>query len=151
MRATALALGLATLGAGCHHARTPARDAGSADDRVNVGYGTQEKGSLTGSVSSLSGEEMEQIQGASMERLLLGRIAGLQIIRIGGEPSLRIRGMAAGTPHVVIDGTTASTRDLFAMDPSAVSRIDVLKDAAAAVYGFRGASGVVLVTTKRRR
>jgi TonB-dependent SusC/RagA subfamily outer membrane receptor len=150
-RAAALALGVLMLGAGCQHSRAPTRDAPSTDEQVNVGYGTQEEKNLTGSVSSVSAEELEQIQGASMERLLIGRIAGLQIIRSGGEPSLRIRGMESGAPHVVIDGAAASARDLLAMVPGMVSRIDVLKDASAAVYGFRGANGVILVTTKRRR
>ena len=119
----------------------------AAEDPVRVGYGTQRQADVTGSVASLDRAEIDRIQGRDMERLLQGRIAGLLVLRRGGDVSLSIRG--GGTPHVVIDGAPASAADLLALPPETVQRIDVRKDGGAAVYGFRGGSGVIEVTLRR--
>jgi TonB-dependent starch-binding outer membrane protein SusC len=153
-RLLCLALGTLVAAVGCRHAQAPAANGPAAADEVNIGYGTRGSGNVTGAVSSLNVEGLEQSEVASMERLLRGRVAGLQVIRRpGGEVVLRIRGMTAASgsagPHVVIDGTASSARDLLGLSPEVVSRIDVLKDASAAVYGLRGANGVILVTTRR--
>lgn len=142
------------LAAGCRAAAAPLPPAVSPPDEVNIGYGSQKRQNVTGSVSSLTADELGKPRSATMERVLRGRIPGLQVVRQpGGEISLWIRGLGSPRertgPHVVIDGVNATTVDLLALDPQVVERIDVLKDAAAAVYGFRGANGVILVRTKR--
>lgn len=136
--------------AACHRARGAApEEPGTASEPVNVGYGTQPRGDVTGAVSSLTTKEIDRVQGQDMERLLEGRIPGLQVIRRGGDVALSIRG--GGTPHVVIDGAAVSVADLLALPPEVVQRIDVRKDGGAAVYGFRGAHGVIEVSTRRGR
>ena len=136
--------------AGCQGVR-PAVTAEPATARepVSVGYGTQPRGDLTGAVASMSAAEIDRVQGQTMERLLEGRIPGLLVIRRGRDVALSIRG--GGPPHVVIDGAGASVADLLALSPEAVQRLDVRKDGGAAVYGFRGAHGVIEVTTRRGR
>jgi TonB-dependent starch-binding outer membrane protein SusC len=155
-RLLCLALGTLVAAAGCRHVQAPAGNGPAAAEDVNIGYGTRGSGNVTGAVSSLNVEDMDQAEVASMERLLRGRVPGLQVIRRpGGEVVLRVRGMttASGSagPHVVIDGMASNARDLLGLPPEVVSRIDVLKDASAAVYGLRGANGVILVTTRRGR
>jgi hypothetical protein len=82
-----------------------------------------------------------------MEKLLVDRVPGLLVLRSGGEILLRIQGK--GEPHVVIDGKSSTTRDLLALSPEVVRRIDVRKDGGEGFYGFRAANGVILVTTRR--
>ena len=142
-----LLLPAALLCAGCVHSHSTAPESGSAQEQVNVGYGTQARGNVSGSISSLSPDDAEPIRFASMEKLLVGRVPGLQVLRRGGEILLRIRG--TGEPHVVIDGMASTTRDLLALSPEVVHRIDVRKDGGAGIYGFRAANGVILVTTRR--
>ena len=152
----ALVMGGLVLPAGCGRSAAPpvAPEPEDRADEVNVGYGSRARENVTGSVSSISGDELDRPRAATMERLLRGRIPGLQVIRLPNrELSLWVRGMGSKTgrpPHVVIDGAPYTVRDLLAMDPGVVERVDVLKDAGAAVYGLRGANGVILITTKRR-
>lgn len=134
---------------GCHGTRAGAEPPAAAADPVLVGYGTQPRGEVTGAVASVSAEEIDRVQGQTMERFLEGRIPGLMVVRRGRDVALSIRG--GGPPHVVIDGANAAVADLLALSPESVQRLDVRKDGGAAVYGFRGANGVIEVTTRRGR
>ncbi|MBQ8673522.1 MAG: TonB-dependent receptor [Bacteroides sp.] len=123
---------------------------------VGVGYGTMRKGDLTGSIASISADEMKQGVITSAEQLLQGKVAGLSVVQSSGAPeagaSIRLRGgtslSASNGPLIVVDGISGV--DMNSVQPSEIVSIDVLKDAsAAAVYGSRGANGVIIVTTKR--
>lgn len=126
------------------------------EEVVVVGYGTQKKVNLTGSVASVSGETLTERPTANVASLLQGQIPGLQVTQNTGQPgsegtSMQLRGMgtfsSAGTgPMVLVDGVAGS---LSALSPNEIESISVLKDAAsAAIYGARAANGVILVTTK---
>lgn len=143
----------------CGGSTAPPRGAPSADD-VDVGYGTQEREDMTGAVGSLTARELDHMRVATVEELLTDRIPGLQVSRLGnGELSIRIRGtrsfLGNNDPLIVVDGTPlggSAGRTLNMLAPQSIARIDVLKDAGAtAVYGARGANGVILITTKRGR
>ena len=144
-------------------------DALLLEDVVVVGYGTQRRESVTGSVSSVEVEEADIGLTSSPQELLQGRTAGVQVIRNNGEPgagsTVRIRGgtsiNASNDPLYVIDGVPidpsnvspggfgTARNPLNFINPNDIESINVLKDAAAtAIYGARGANGVVLVTTK---
>lgn len=123
---------------------------------IVVGYGTQKKVNVTGSVAFVSGAEINKRIVTSPASLLQGKLPGLTVVENSGEPgnegiSLRIRGSApfgAGTePLVVIDGMPGN---LTALNPNDIESISVLKDAASAsIYGSRAANGVIVVTTKK--
>ena len=126
------------------------------DEVVAVGYGTQKKVNLTGSVSSVSGEEMLKRPVTNPASMMQGQVPGLQVVQNSGEPgneeiTMRIRGMgtfssAGSDPLVLIDGVEGKLSDL---NPNNIESISVLKDAASAsIYGARAANGVILVTTK---
>lgn len=135
---------------------TLAEDSESLDEVVVVGYGSQRKINLTGSVSSVSPDVLLKRPTPNVSNMLQGRVAGLQITQGTGQPgsentSLSIRGQgsygASSAPMVMIDGVLGS---LASVAPEDVASISVLKDAAsAAIYGARAANGVILVTTKR--
>jgi len=119
------------------------------DEVVVVGYGTQKKINLTGSVSTVQTEELTETKAPNVTELLTGRAPGLFIKQNGGVPGsdvgeLSIRGYDA--PLVLVDGVEGSWNR---MDPNEIESISVLKDAAAAIYGARAGNGVVLITTKR--
>lgn len=119
---------------------------------VVVGYGTQKKATLTGSVSGVKGSEMLQTKNENPQNMLTGRIAGVRVWQKSAEPgtfnsSLDIRGL--GTPLIVIDGIPRSTEDFQRMNPNDIEDVSVLKDASAAIYGVRSGNGVVLITTKK--
>ncbi|SDJ78520.1 TonB-linked outer membrane protein, SusC/RagA family [Pedobacter sp. ok626] len=123
---------------------------------VVIGYGTQKKSSVTGSVAKLTNDNLNQIPVSRADQALAGKLAGVQIqttdATAGAAPVIKIRGAAsitAGTnPLIVIDGYPVPT-DLSAVDMNNVESIEVLKDAAsAAIYGSRGANGVILITSK---
>jgi iron complex outermembrane receptor protein len=125
---------------------------------VAVGYGTMRKTDLTGAISSVSAENFRQGVVSSNEQLLQGKVAGLTVIQGGGNPvsgaSMRLRGgtslSANNSPLIVIDGIPGV--DFNTIQPSEIVSIDVLKDAsAAAIYGSRGANGVIIVTTNREK
>lgn len=131
-------------------------DITTLDDIVVVGYGTQERQQITGSVSSVSSEEFVSGNVNSASELIQGKVPGLVISNPGGNPNqaatIRLRGVttfgANQEPLVVVDGIAGAS--LENIDPNDIASIDVLKDAsAAAIYGTRGASGVILVTTKQ--
>jgi len=128
------------------------------DEVVVLGYGQKtSRKELTGSVSSISGEELAKVPVQNVAQALQGRIAGLQVTTASGDPgetpSLVLRGGTSITqsnqPLYVVDGVP-QTDGLEFLDPTDIESIDVLKDAAAtAIYGARGANGVILVTTKQ--
>lgn len=131
-------------------------DMHALDEVVVVGYGTQKKVNLTGSVASISGDALTERPTANVASLLQGQVPGLQVTQNTGQPgsegtSMQLRGMgtfsSAGTePMVLVDGVAGS---LSALSPNEIESISVLKDAAsAAIYGARAANGVILVTTK---
>ena len=124
-------------------------DAIGIDEVVAIGYGTQKKVNLTGAVSSVKSEELVKVPAANVSELLSGRTPGLLTKQTTGVPgndatSLSIRGF--GSPLVLVDGIEMSFNRL---DPNDIESINVLKDAAAAIYGARAGNGVILVTTKR--
>jgi len=122
---------------------------------VVVGYGTQKKATLSGSVSGMSGKELLKSPAVNVTNSLAGAIPGLVVVGQSGEPgadysSLYIRGTNSlndNSPLIVVDGVPG--RSLERIDPSTIENISVLKDASAAIYGSQAANGVILVTTKR--
>ncbi|WP_207425258.1 TonB-dependent receptor [Pedobacter sp. SYSU D00535] len=137
-----------------------ASDSKALEEVVVVGYGTQKRANLTGSVATVSAETLTERPAPNAANLLQGRVPGLQVTQPSAEPgrdnpNLLIRGrgsFAGGTnnsPLVLIDGVTGSLNNL---SPDDIENVTVLKDAAsAAIYGARAANGVVLVTTKKGR
>ena len=126
------------------------------DEVVVVGFGTQKKINLTGSVATVDGETLVKRPVTNAASMLQGQVAGLRIVQNSGEPgneglSIRVRGQgtfsgAGSNPLVLIDGVDGNLSDL---DPNDIENISVLKDAASAsIYGSRAANGVILVTTK---
>ena len=132
-------------------------DSQALDEVVVVGYGTQKKGSVTGSVTSVDAKAIEDFPSANLSSALAGRLSGVYITQGTGKPgtsaSFSVR--AKGTPNnsdplYVIDGVVRDKMAFDALDASEVANISVLKDgASAAVYGARAANGVVLITTKK--
>ena len=126
----------------------------SSDEIVVVGYGTQKRSEITGSVSSISSEDIDDVPVLRAEQALQGRTAGVYVANQSGQPgeapTVRIRG--AGTtgnadPLYVVDGMPVSGIDY--LNPGSIESMEVLKDASsAAIYGARAANGVVLITTK---
>ncbi|TCO10692.1 SusC/RagA family TonB-linked outer membrane protein [Natronoflexus pectinivorans] len=124
-------------------------------DIVVVGYGTQRRESLTGSVASISSDRLERKPVSSIESALQGEMSGVSVVSSGGPgeaPSVRIRGIGSvnfsADPLYVIDGIPVGNLNNF--DVNDIESVSVLKDAAAsAIYGSRAANGVVLITTKR--
>ena len=134
-----------------------AEDAIGLDEVVVVGYGSQKKASVVGSISSTDGRDIQKAQATNLTQAIGGRIAGVVTKSGGGRPgddnaSVYIRGRAsynssANSPLVLVDGVE---RDFSQIDPEDIETFSVLKDASAtAVFGVRGANGVILVTTKR--
>ncbi len=124
------------------------------DQVVVVGYGTQKKADLTGSVSIVNADELKRVSHSNVSSMLEGKVAGVQITsdgQPGADPSVRIRGIGSfgsTAPLYVIDGVPMGTtiRDF---SPNDIETIQVLKDASAgAIYGSRAANGVVIITTK---
>ena len=129
-------------------------DISSLDEVVVIGYGTVRKRDLTGSVSSISSKDIVSAPVSNVAQALQGKLAGVNVISQDGRPdasiSIRVRGggsvSQSNDPLVLIDGIAGSLNDI----PSEqIESIDVLKDASStAIYGARGANGVILVTTK---
>ena len=125
------------------------------DEVVVIGYGQQRKVTLTGSVSNVGGKELLKSPAASLGNTLAGKLPGLQSVQYTGvpgadDPVIRIRGVGSfnsAEPLVLVDGVE---REFSQIDPNEVQDISILKDASAtAVFGVRGANGVILVTTRR--
>lgn len=126
------------------------------EEVVVTGYGTQKAKEVTGSITSIKAEDFNKGNITDPAQLLQGKVSGLTVARPGANPnkgfSIRLRGLstigASTEPLIVIDGVLGG--DLNSVDPQDIASIDVLKDgSAAAIYGTRGASGVILITTKR--
>lgn len=120
------------------------------EEVVVVGYGTQKRQEITGSVASVSRKEIMTVSTANITSALQGKIPGLNIKQNTGEPgtydnSFNIRGL--GAPMVIVDGIPRDNFDRI--DPNEIESVSVLKDATAAVYGVRAANGVILVTTRK--
>src|SRR5690606_34572808 len=131
-----------------------AEDASSLEEVVVVGYGTQRRSDLTGSVSSVKAEELAAYPAISAVQALQGRAAGVQIQSNNGAPGaalkVRIRGgnsiNASSDPIFVVDGFVGAAMP----PPEDIASVEVLKDASAtAIYGSRGSNGVIMITTKR--
>jgi len=128
---------------------------GSLDEVVVVGYGTQQRATITGSVSSVKGAELQQSPATNVSNSLAGRLPGLVTVTPSSEPgadasTIRIRGVNSlgnNDPLVVVDGVPG--RSLDRLDPNSIESLTVLKDASAAIYGAQAANGVILITTKR--
>lgn len=130
-------------------------DTTSIDEVVVVGYGTVKKNDLTGAVSSIGNKDLRNTPVANVGQALQGKVSGVQIVdagKPGDNVTIKIRGLGTindSDPLVVIDGVPTDL-GLSSLNMADVERIDVLKDASAtAIYGSRGANGVVMVTTKR--
>jgi TonB-linked SusC/RagA family outer membrane protein len=132
-------------------------DTSALEEVVVVGYGTQRKSDLTGAISSVTSEDLKETPAGNFLEQSQGRLAGVDIVRANGSPGspvqIRIRGNrsinASNEPLYVIDGipTNANINDF---NPNDIESMEVLKDASSvAIYGSRGANGVVLITTKR--
>jgi len=132
--------------------------AGTLNDVVVVGYGTSKKKDLTGSVSSIPAKDFNKGAITNPLQQIAGRAAGVNVTQVGNEPgsnpSVRIRGITSlrggNDPLVVVDGIQGNL-DLFRqIPPNEIESVDILKDASAtAIYGSRGAPGVIIVTTKK--
>ncbi len=122
---------------------------------VVTGYGTQRKRDVTGAISSIQGEKVSRVPTTSVTKALQGQVAGVQVTPASGEPGseavVRIRGTGTlnnASPLYVVDGMLLD--DISFLSPNDVASIEVLKDASAtAIYGSRGANGVIIVTTKK--
>ena len=131
-------------------------DLQTLDEVVVVGYGTQKKGVVTGSIATAKGEDILKSPTQNMGQALAGRIPGLIVRNDNGEPgvdgvSINIRGKSTtgnSDPLILIDGI-AGRGSLDRLNPNDIESVTVLKDASAAIYGSRSANGVILVTTKR--
>lgn len=143
------------------------------DDVIIVGYGTQRKRDLTGSIAKIDAKDIGDIVGTSFDATLQGKASGVQVIQgsgyAGSGARIRIRGTstitAGGEPLYVVDGIPITSdpfitgedggqnyNPLASINPNDIESIEVLKDAAAAaIYGSRGSNGVILITTKRGR
>ena len=141
--------------------------ANTMEDVVVVGYGTQKKATLTGSVSQVSGAEITQSPSPNVAASLQGRLPGLISNQRTGapgrdDPNILIRGTGSvpvpgasfndllnlNAPLVIIDGVPRGSEQLSRINPEDIESVSVLKDASAAIYGARAANGVILVTTK---
>lgn len=127
------------------------------EEIVVIGYGQQRKEAVTGSVASISGDAMREIRSANITQSLQGRIAGVELSRTTTKPGagmqIRIRGErslnASNDPLIVLDGIPFAG-SLDDINPTDIKSIDILKDASAtAIYGSRGANGVILITTHK--
>jgi len=134
---------------------TMSEDAIGIEEVVAVGYGTVRRKDLTGSVSSVSGQTLKDIPVTSASQAIVGRMAGVQVTKTEGSPDaeikIRVRGGGSLTqdnsPLYIVDGFPVSNINDIA--PTDIASIDVLKDASStAIYGARGANGVILITTK---
>jgi len=134
---------------------TMVEDLQNLEEVVVIGYGTQKKETVTGAVASVSGKELAKVPVANVSNALAGRLSGVTFIQRGGEPgydqsSIKIRGMGTmndSSPLIIVDGVERSSME--GIDMNEIESVNVLKDAAmTAVYGIRGANGVIILTTK---
>ncbi len=140
-----------------------AEDLEELDEVVVIGYGTQKKSHLTGAISKVENKKLDQIPLARADDALIGQVSGVNIQATGGDgndqgvgsdPQIRIRGTGSITggagPLLVIDGTVVDADFFGSIDMNDVESFEILKDAAsAAIFGSRGANGVIMITTKQ--
>ncbi|MGM5470628.1 SusC/RagA family TonB-linked outer membrane protein [Flavobacteriaceae bacterium LMO-SS05] len=135
-----------------------ATDTNSLDEVVVVGYGTQKKSHLTGAISKVVNEDLDQIAVSRVDDALVGQVSGVNIQATEGEagssPTIRIRGTGSlagdSSPLIVVDGLAVDSDFLGSLNMNDVESFEVLKDAASsAIYGSRGANGVIMITTKK--
>ncbi|MDR1880711.1 MAG: TonB-dependent receptor [Tannerellaceae bacterium] len=123
-------------------------DSRQIEEVVIVGYGTQKKVTLTGSVSAISNQDLIKAPVSNISKAIAGRLPGVRVVDRGGNPgsdaSVDIRGF--GSPLILVDGIQQSG---FQLDPNEIESISILKDAAASIYGVKAGNGVMLVTTKK--
>jgi len=132
-------------------------DLNELDEIIVTGYGTQKKSHLTGAISKITNEKLDQIAVSRVDDALVGQVSGVNISATEGEagsaPTIRIRGTGSITgksdPAIVVDGLLVDNDYLGSLDMNDVASFEILKDAASgAIYGSRGANGVILITTK---
>ncbi len=128
------------------------------DEVVVIGYGTIRKSHLTGAISKVTNEKLEQIPTSRVEEALIGKVSGVNIQMVnasaGSAPTIRVRGIgsitADASPLIVKDGVVVSPDYLTTMNMNDIESVEVLKDAAsAAIYGSRGGNGVIMFTSKK--
>ncbi|NNL83491.1 MAG: TonB-dependent receptor plug domain-containing protein, partial [Winogradskyella sp.] len=131
-------------------------DAQTLNEIVVIGYGTQRKKEITGAVSVVSNETIEELKPVRVEQALQGQVAGVNITSQSGSPgsasTISIRGVSTNgdsRPLILVDGNVIE--DLSTINPTDIETINVLKDATAGIYGVRAANGVILITTKTGR
>ncbi|HEV8283043.1 MAG TPA: TonB-dependent receptor [Chitinophagaceae bacterium] len=133
--------------------------ANSLNEVVVVGYGTQRRANVTGSISSVRAKDLENVPNGRIEQTLQGRVSGVTIMQNSGQPgsssTIRVRGITTfnnNNPLWVVDGVVVDAGGIGYLNQSDIESIEVLKDAASsAIYGTRAAGGVILVTTKKGR
>ena len=132
-------------------------DASELDEVVVVGYGTQRKSNLTGAISKVTNEKLDQIGVARVDDALIGQVSGVNIQATEGEagsaPTIRIRGVGSINggldPLIVVDGMVVDNDYLGSLDINDIASFEILKDAAStAIYGSRGSKGVIMITSK---
>ncbi|WP_405269611.1 SusC/RagA family TonB-linked outer membrane protein [Cellulophaga sp. Ld12] len=128
-------------------------DVSALNEVVVIGYGTQTKKEITGAVTVIGAETIEQLKPTRIEQALQGQVAGVNITSQSGSPgsasNIRIRGVSTNgnnNPLILVDGNVIE--DLSVVNPGDIESINVLKDATAGIYGVRAANGVILITTK---
>lgn len=133
-----------------------APDVAQLDEVVVIGYGTQRKKEITGAVSVVSNETIEELKPVRVEQALQGQVAGVNIASNSGSPgsaaTISIRGVSTNgdsRPLILVDGNVIE--DLSVINPSDIESVNVLKDATAGIYGVRAANGVILIKTKSGR
>jgi TonB-linked SusC/RagA family outer membrane protein len=132
---------------------------GTLSDVVVVGYNTQRKATLTGSISQIKGGELVKSPQPNLSNSLAGRVSGVILTNRSGEPGydgsgIMIRGFGTLNNNdvlVVVDGVPGQIGGLERLNPNDIESMSILKDASAAIYGSRAANGVILITTKRGR
>ena len=131
-------------------------DAQALDDVVVIGYGTQRKKDVAGSISSISTKDLSIQSSGNIQNLLQGRLSGVSVTTsgvAGDAPAIRIRGVGTlnnNSPLYVIDGFPTKSEIASQINPSSIESVQVLKDASSAsIYGSQAANGVILITTKQ--
>jgi len=136
-------LALASLVAACGPSAQVSRD----DTEVNIGYGTVKKSDLTNSVTNVKVDEREIKTYSTIYEYLQGRVAGVVVLP---DHRIMIRGVnsinSSTEPLFILDGV--ETRNISSINPNDIKSVDVIKDGSAAIYGMRGANGVIVITTK---
>lgn len=136
---------------------TLVEDASQLEEVVVVGYGTQKKSHTTGAISKVVNENLDQIATSRIDDALIGQVSGVNIQATDGEagaaPTISIRGVGSmagdSTPLVVVDGVIVSSDFLGSLNMNDVQSFEILKDAASsAIYGSKGANGIIMITTK---